>query len=146
MGAGSFNFLGQFLSEILSVLTTWHKNPILYQKESFLHGKEFMEFYKSKAPSITDHDRFKRLMSKWHNQLKTLFVFSLESKEFMHIRNSILVLDKIRGLFPATKNFATLIDQKVQICEEETNRADLKQLAMSYRAKKYVYEISIVAS
>ena len=58
----------------------------------------------------------------------------LESKEYMKIRNSIIILDKISGYFPAIKQIGAQIERKVHKAMESEKREDLKVLLSRYDA------------
>ena len=61
----------------------------------------------------------------------------LESKNFVPIRNSLIVLTKIIQFFPAIQNLATVIEKRVEkVCEEEKEkRQDLYIKARSYQGQ-----------
>merc|ERR1712154_63766 len=64
-------------------------------------------------------------------------VVCLESKNFVPIRNSLIVLTKIIQHFPAIQNLATVIEKRVEkVCEEEKDkRQDLYIKARSYQGQ-----------
>merc|ERR1712037_695643 len=64
-------------------------------------------------------------------------VVCLESKNFVPIRNSLIVLTKIIQHFPAIQNLATVIEKRVEkVCEEEKEkRQDLYIKARSYQGQ-----------
>merc|ERR1712123_318022 len=61
----------------------------------------------------------------------------LESKDFVQIRNSLIVLTKIIHHFPAIQNLATVIEKRIEkVCEDEKDkRQDLYIKARSYQGQ-----------
>lgn len=61
-------------------------------------------------------------------------VFCLDSKDYMQIRNALIILMRILPQFPMLAKLATIIERKVEkVREEERNqRQDLFVLASSY--------------
>ena len=50
---------------------------------------------------------------KWHYKIAKALVVCLESKDFVQIRNSLIVLTKIIQHFPVIQNLATVIEKRV---------------------------------
>merc|ERR1711971_559254 len=73
----------------------------------------------------------------WHYKIAKALVVCLESKNFVPIRNSLIVLTKIIHHFPAIQNLATVIEKRVEkVCEEEKEkRQDLYIKARSYQGQ-----------
>lgn len=61
-------------------------------------------------------------------------VFCLDSKDYMQIRNALIILMRILPFFPMLVKLAQIVERKVEkVCEEERNqRKDLYLLATSY--------------
>lgn len=61
-------------------------------------------------------------------------VFCLDSKDYMQIRNALIILMRILPHFPMLVKLAQIIERKVEkVCDEERNqRKDLYLLATSY--------------
>ena len=51
---------------------------------------------------------------KWHYKIAKALVVCLESKDFVQIRNSLIVLTKIIQHFPVIQNLATVIEKRVE--------------------------------
>ncbi|KAJ1330384.1 hypothetical protein BSLG_009518 [Batrachochytrium salamandrivorans] len=142
---------GLFLAVNLQVLSIWHGKKEVYEKEGkgdglpgFLCRWPTGRALFSRAPNddIMDYEQFRRAMSKWHLKLRKAFLDALQSKEYVQIRNAILILDKLIENFPATKEVGMSIQKVVKSIEETESRNDLKQLARSYFAKMYSKEKS----
>ena len=50
---------------------------------------------------------------KWHYKIAKALVVCLESKDFVQIRNSLIVLTKIIQFFPVIQNLATVIEKRI---------------------------------
>ena len=95
---------------------------------------------------------------KWHYKIAKALVVCLESKDFVQIRNSLIVMTKIIQHFPVIQNLATVIEKRVekvnvfmnsyfifkelfiistcQVCEDEKDkRQDLYIKARSYQGQ-----------
>ena len=94
---------------------------------------------------------------KWHYKIAKALVVCLESKDFVQIRNSLIVLTKIIQHFPVIQNLATVIEKRVEkvkpgsgiytvdstasdfcfkVCEDEKEkRQDLYIKARSYQGQ-----------
>lgn len=61
-------------------------------------------------------------------------VFCLDSKDYMQIRNALIILMRILPHFPMLVKLAQIVERKVEkVCDEERNqRKDLYLLATSY--------------
>ena len=100
----SENF-GRFLSEVLNVLTTWHKDRSVYQKKAHGQKKELPGFanriLKDGTPdNLLDFEDFRRLFYKWHRNLLEALKTCLSDWEYMHIRNACNVLKAVSKHFP----------------------------------------------
>ncbi|KAH6566002.1 hypothetical protein BASA60_009653 [Batrachochytrium salamandrivorans] len=107
-----------------------------------VEARNYGELIEAPNDDIMDYEQFRRAMSKWHLKLRKAFLDALQSKEYVQIRNAILILDKLIENFPATKEVGMSIQKVVKSIEETESRNDLKQLARSYFAKMYSKEKS----
>ena len=57
---------------------------------------------------------FRHVCHKWHYKIAKALVVCLESKDFVQIRNSLIVLTKIIQHFPVIQNLATVIEKRVE--------------------------------
>jgi len=58
----------------------------------------------------------------------------LDSKEYMHIRNAIIVLEKINAYFPKVEPHARMLKDRINAIIKEDKREDLKIRAVGYQA------------
>ncbi|KAG4304108.1 hypothetical protein PORY_002472 [Pneumocystis oryctolagi] len=138
---------GRFLREILTDLFVWYKDESVYNKEAkgvkSLPGFQkrwFSGFGEKFQEHINDDDllqyeEFKRLMYKWHRKLNQAFKICLDSKEYMHVRNSIVVLEKVSECFPIISWMGRMLKDKISFIVAQEKREDLKIRALGYRAK-----------
>jgi len=68
---------------------------------------------------------------KWHLKISTSFSACLASKEYMQIRNSLLILSRIKENFPVLRKLANSIRNQL-IKLEDDEREDVKMMAMRY--------------
>ena len=57
---------------------------------------------------------FRHVCHKWHYKIAKALVVCLESKDFVQIRNSLIVLTKIIQHFPVIQNLATVIEKRIE--------------------------------
>ena len=50
----------------------------------------------------------------WHYKIAKALVMCLESKDFVLIRNSLIVLTKIKEQFPVIQNLSTVIEKRIE--------------------------------
>jgi len=68
---------------------------------------------------------------KWHLKISTSFSACLSSREYMQIRNSLLILSRIRENFPVLRKLGNSIRNQL-IKLEDDEREDVKMMAMRY--------------
>ncbi|KAJ3190353.1 THO complex subunit 2 [Gaertneriomyces sp. JEL0708] len=136
---------GSFLAAILKTLAGWHKSADLFKKEAigqnlpgFLKkwpaGSPFQKIDLSHADYI-DYEEFRQALRKWHLKMTKAIKACLDSKEYMQVRNGILVLDRIHEWCPATKQLGSALELSLMEIERTETRADLKQMARSFGTK-----------
>ena len=57
---------------------------------------------------------FRHVCHKWHYKIAKALVMCLESKDFILIRNSLIVLTKIKEQFPVIQNLSTVIEKRIE--------------------------------
>ncbi|KAJ3269169.1 THO complex subunit 2 [Terramyces sp. JEL0728] len=121
---------GLFLSSILETLTRWYKDEAVYDSVT-----KDVPGFKKDVDEILPFSEFKQLMINWHLQLRQCFLECLKSGEYMQMRNSIIVLDKINDFYPTIDFVGQQIEVSIMKIEQNEVRGDMKQLARSYYAK-----------
>ncbi|GAA5887200.1 hypothetical protein JCM5296_004560 [Sporobolomyces johnsonii] len=132
---------GRFLYDVLGDIYKWHKDEKAYKDEAIadkLHG--FMRHIPqpgAAVPTPADfypHEDFHKAVNKWHTHMVVGFQESFKSGEYMHIKNSILVLTKIAPYFPIEHSHGTRLERSVSELILAEKREDLKILAQGYKA------------
>lgn len=125
--------LGVFLNDTLNVLYRWYNSAHDYKKE-VLNGRHgFALDLKDPEKSLLSYSEFRKVMHNLHRSIEKVFIMSLQSTEYMSIRNSLKVLSKIVNVFPATRKSAQALEPIVDKLTNE-DREDLKVMATRYNA------------
>ncbi|KAG7448931.1 uncharacterized protein BT62DRAFT_653210 [Guyanagaster necrorhizus] len=133
---------GRFLHAILTDLYKWHSDEQawLSDNRSTVKGKTLIHPGFQNRPGQTghiSHSEFQKLLRKWHMKLVGAFIDSIETGEFMHVYNAILVLKEILPVFPlstvATHGGVKLNHAMEKFLENE-KRGDLMILGRAYAA------------
>ncbi|KAI0082601.1 hypothetical protein K474DRAFT_1655406 [Panus rudis PR-1116 ss-1] len=139
---------GRFLLGILTDLWKWFQDEQLYLQDNrtksggkytYLPG---FVFKWPPRPVISLEDLmtwsdFKRLIKKWHMKLGKCLLDCIETGEFMHVYNAIIVLKEILPVFPVaavTEYMGSKLDIAMQRFLEKEERGDLKILGRAYAA------------
>ncbi|GAA5854301.1 hypothetical protein JCM8547_001771 [Rhodosporidiobolus lusitaniae] len=130
---------GRFLYDVLGDLFKWHKDKSAFEEEAI--GTQLLGFSRNgtgeKAagkPTHYSHADFQSILVKWHGNMIDGFVESFESAEYMHIKNSILVLTKIAPYFPLDFKQGEKLEKAVGELLVKEKREDLTILAQGYKA------------
>ncbi|XP_066227917.1 THO complex subunit 2-like [Saccopteryx leptura] len=130
---------GRFLCCMLETVTRWHSDRATYEKEcgnypGFLTILRATGFDGGNKADQLDYENFRHVVHKWHYKLTKASVHCLETGEYTHIRNILIVLTKILPWYPKVLNLGQALERRVQnICQEEKEkRPDLYALAMAY--------------
>ncbi|KAL6480006.1 hypothetical protein MHYP_G00110390 [Metynnis hypsauchen] len=130
---------GRFLCCMLETVTRWHSDKTTYEKEcgnypGFLTIFRASGFDGGNKADQLDYENFRHVVHKWHYKLTKASVHCLETGEYTHIRNILIVLTKILPYYPKVLNLGQALECRVhKICQEEKEkRPDLYALAMGY--------------
>ncbi|KAF4085540.1 hypothetical protein AMELA_G00096270, partial [Ameiurus melas] len=130
---------GRFLCCMLETVTRWHSDKAIYEKEcgnypGFLTIFRASGFDGGNKADQLDYENFRHVVHKWHYKLTKASVHCLETGEYTHIRNILIVLTKILPFYPKVLNLGQALECRVhKICQEEKEkRPDLYALAMGY--------------
>jgi THO complex subunit 2 len=129
---------GRFLREVLLELTRWYVDKSVYEKEAI--GPSIPGFLKkwSIIPSeaiYLQYEEYRSVMFKWHKNMTTAFKNCLESRDYMHVRNALAVLEKIIVQYPQVDFHGSSLEEKVSvIAGKEETRGDLQVRAQGYLA------------
>ncbi|KAK3265963.1 THO complex subunit 2 [Cymbomonas tetramitiformis] len=126
--------MGRFLSETLSLLDRWKSDEKVYADECQSRAGFCTTFTDPKSKRATYSD-YVRVSYRWHTRMTKALGACLDSKEYMHIRNALVVLDKIYRVFPRIHKHAVHIQKRVEKIRDLDDREDLQTIAKSYFAK-----------
>lgn len=79
---------------------------------------------------MLQYSQFKTITAKWHKKLCEAFVACLESRDYMCIRNSILILTKIAKFFPLFTANGNKMEEVVATFLSSEKREDLRVLGI----------------
>lgn len=132
----------RFLYTILSDLSPWHRSADTYAKEATgqkLPGFQMRWQDRHGGEDIPQADlltweQFRTIFCKWQDCLQRTFKSCLTSKEYMRIRNSIIVMTRIAPFYPLIDAHGTEISAIVESLGSNEQRGDLKILAQGLLA------------
>ncbi|XP_019767438.2 THO complex subunit 2 isoform X1 [Dendroctonus ponderosae] len=129
---------GRFLFAMLETVMKWHKSKETFEKECSNYPG-FMTKYRVSNHTADSSDNvgfenYRHVCHKWHYKLAKAVVTCLESKDYVQIRNSLIILIKIIPFFPVLIKLAQFLEKRIEKVrdEEKNNRQDLFTLAISY--------------
>ena len=81
-----------------------------------------------------DYENFRHVCHKWHYKLTKSFIVCLESKEYLQMRNSLIILTKIAPHYPKLTGFSSALEKRVESIKqvEKDKRQDIYTLASAY--------------
>nr|XP_033800871.1 THO complex subunit 2 isoform X3 [Geotrypetes seraphini] len=130
---------GRFLCCMLETVTKWHSDKNIYEKEcgnypGFLTILRATGFDGGNKADQLDYENFRHVVHKWHYKLTKASVHCLETGEYTHIRNILIVLTKILPWYPKVLNLGQALERRVHKIreEEKEKRPDIYALAMGY--------------
>ncbi|KAJ3723327.1 transcription factor/nuclear export subunit protein 2-domain-containing protein [Lentinula raphanica] len=137
---------GRFLLGVLSDLHKWHSEEQTYNQDnrSKVGGKTvlhtgFQSQYRYPMPSenALKWSVFQKIVRKWHKKISLAFIECIQTGEFMHVYNAIIVLKEILPFFPlssVSQETGPQLDKVIDQFLEKEERGDLKILGRAYSA------------
>lgn len=129
---------GRFLYAMLETVMRWHKSKEMFEKECASYPG-FVTKYRLNNQHADNMDNvgyenYRHVCHKWHYKLAKAMVTCLESKDYVQIRNSLIILIKIIPFFPMLHKLGQFIEKRIEKVrdEEKNNRQDLFTLSSSY--------------
>uniref|UniRef100_A0A1X7TAJ4 THO complex subunitTHOC2 C-terminal domain-containing protein n=1 Tax=Amphimedon queenslandica TaxID=400682 RepID=A0A1X7TAJ4_AMPQE len=128
---------GHFLYYLLEMIGRWHNSESIYMAEC-ANTQGFVSTMKSSASGNEklnlDYENYRHVTHKWHYKITKSLVMCLESKDYIQIRNGLLLLTKILPHYPKVEHLSLVLERRVgKIIEEEKDkRQDLYVLAIGY--------------
>ncbi|RKP18420.1 hypothetical protein ROZALSC1DRAFT_29898, partial [Rozella allomycis CSF55] len=151
------NCFGKFYNAIFTKLNEWFNKSELYVKECVGVEEDFKQGFnklwnqekKIEISNVMNFNEFRNVYFKWNIKLFNSLEACLKSKEFMQIKNVLIILTKISENFPRIKKVGENLDKLISKLRDEENREDLKLLATRYSSilklnkEKWINEISL---
>lgn len=129
---------GRFLYAMLETVMRWHKSKEVFEKECSNYPG-FVTKYRvsNQYCDSLDHvgyENYRHVCHKWHYKLTKAMIICLESKDYVQIRNALIIMIKIIPFFPVLHKLSQIIEKKIEKLrdEEKNKRQDLFTLATSY--------------
>ncbi|KAF1745069.1 hypothetical protein MXB_2599 [Myxobolus squamalis] len=130
----AYNF-GLFLNKIWEYLCPWHASKTIFEQNCSKHpGFVILSRNEQDKYEGYEYDNFRHLMYKWQYKQTKSFIFGLESKDYVQIRNSIIILTRVSSTFPRVINLKKALEKRVEklVEEEKDKRPDLYALVTCY--------------
>ncbi|XLS53180.1 hypothetical protein HN51_013857 [Arachis hypogaea] len=126
--------LGRFLYETLKIAYYWKSDESIYERECG-NMPGFAVYYRYPNSQRVTYGQFIKASVhwKWSQRITRLLIQCLESSEYMEIRNSLIMLTKISGVFPVTRKSGINLEKRVAKIKSD-EREDLKVLATGVAA------------
>ncbi|KAI0091900.1 transcription factor/nuclear export subunit protein 2-domain-containing protein [Irpex rosettiformis] len=138
---------GRFLLGILTDLYKWHQDEQLFSSDNRSKGTRvsvlpgFMYRFSNKtvvaAEDLVVWPTFRTLVRKWHRKLLKCVIDGIETGEYMHVYNSLVVLKEVLPIFPCAAvldSAGSTIQHTVDRFLEKEKRGDLRIFGNSYAA------------
>ncbi|XP_046395429.1 THO complex subunit 2 isoform X2 [Ischnura elegans] len=132
------NRYGRFLCAMLETVMKWHADDVTFNKECANYPGFVTKFRVcnqfSEADDHVGFENYRHVCHKWHYKITKALVVCLDSKDYVQIRNSLIILIKILPHFPVLPKLVQIIEKKIEKVreEEKSQRQDLFILATSY--------------
>lgn len=110
------SFLGHAINDVMILVNKWAIEPDVFARE--MHHGSFQ--------------KFTAMFGMWNIRLKNVIKNAIESKEYMIIRSSMVLLSKVAMNFPSRRKVGVVVLEAVENLEKaETGRSDLSLMAKS---------------
>ncbi|KAI0750889.1 transcription factor/nuclear export subunit protein 2-domain-containing protein [Daedaleopsis nitida] len=140
---------GRFLLGVLTDVQKWYQDEQLFNQENrsksggttiLLPGLQ-MRFSATRGVLTQDDlvswEAYKQIARKWHKRLGKALEQAIDSGEFMHVYNAIIVLKEILPVFPIaaiTGVTGMSLSRTIEKFVEKEERGDLKIIGRAYQA------------
>ncbi|KXN87957.1 THO complex subunit 2 [Leucoagaricus sp. SymC.cos] len=135
---------GRFLRGILTDTLAWFRDKHLYEQDNqttkngqVIHHPGFQRsLAKGSTNDVLRHDGLMTIVRKWHRKLLKSFIECIQTKEYMHVYNAIIVLKEILPVFPlaVVQSSGSDLNSAIDQLLENEQRGDLKILGKAYSA------------
>lgn len=120
--AGHF---GTFLRHLMDPLHRWYHDAPAY-------ARECLELYRN--GSSLDYEHFCLAFHDWHRLIHEAFLGCLQTVEYMKVRNSIIILDRIQAYYPFLAKHGNQLEEQVKQMLLQEKREDLRVLLTRFDA------------
>ncbi|KQK15793.1 THO complex subunit 2 isoform X2 [Brachypodium distachyon] len=124
--------LGRFLHETLKMAYHWKSDESVYERECG-NKPGFAVYFRFPNSQRVSYTQFIKVHWKWSGRITKVLNQCMESKEYMEIRNALIVLTKITSIFPVIRKSGVNIEKRVAKLKGD-EREDLKVLATGVAA------------
>ncbi|KAL6839975.1 hypothetical protein ACP4OV_029785 [Aristida adscensionis] len=124
--------LGRFLHDTLKMAYYWKSNESVYERECG-NKPGFAVYFRYPNSQRVSYSQFVRVHWKWSSRITKALNQCMESKEYMEIRNALIVLTKISSVFPVLRKSGVNLEKRVAKLKGD-EREDLKVLATGVAA------------
>lgn len=111
------NRYGRFLCAMLETVMHWHSSKKIFDEECANYPGFVTKFRVGNQPSETndhvDFENYRHVVHKWHHKIAKALVVCLESKDYVQIRNALIVLIRILPFFPVITPLGSVISLKL---------------------------------
>ncbi|KAG6831879.1 hypothetical protein H0H92_006996 [Tricholoma furcatifolium] len=139
---------GRFLLGILSDMLKWYSDEQAYMADNrtkvggkTVYNPGLQRLWTNKSVSLDnllDWPNFQRILRKWHKKLTKCFIDCIQTGEFMHVYNTIIILKELLPVFPlaavSITDAGASLDAAMDRFLENEERGDLKILGRAYSA------------
>lgn len=123
---------------MLETVMRWQSKKSIFEEECSGYPGFVTKFRVSNQFSeASDHvgyENYRHVCHKWHCKMAKAIIICLESKDYVQIRNSLIILIKILPYFPVLSKLSGILEKRIEKVREEEKgqRQDLFILATSY--------------
>ena len=129
--------LGRFLCETLETISRWVDDRESYASKlqklpAFSTAQSDTKATKGKAPKGADYLDLAKAVTDWYHSMAQSFLAILGAGEYLEMRNALLVLTKMIGVFPKYRTVYSHLERTVAKVKTSDSREDIKVLAARY--------------
>ena len=125
--------LGVLFRELWTQLRRWRYNEKIYAEEAMNKAS-----FKAGGVALS-HSKYCSMYDKWHEKVAHVCRNGMRSKEYIHIRATLVVLSEIVKVFPSHFEGGKMLEEEAEkLREGEEERPDLKAMAIAYFAQLQV--------
>ncbi|KAJ1286808.1 hypothetical protein BS78_03G380500 [Paspalum vaginatum] len=124
--------LGRFFHDTLKMAYYWKSDESVYERECG-NKPGFAVYFRFPNSQRVSYSQFVRVHWKWSSRITKVLNQCMESKEYMEIRNALIVLTKISSVFPVIRKSGVNLEKRVAKLKGD-EREDLKVLATGVAA------------